>query len=83
MAPDIPDGAIAVFQKAGGDPPVGRVVLASVSEDLVTGASLVVKRLAQEDGQLVLLSENSKYAPIAVTEDLRYEGVLRGLLERN
>jgi SOS-response transcriptional repressor LexA len=85
MTPTLPNGAIAVFQKVDGVPPVGRVVLASVSEDLVTGASLVVKRLAQEGDHLVLRSENTKYPPIPVPSEpdgaFRFEGVLKGMLE--
>ena len=82
-APGIPDGAIAVFQRVDGQPPEGRVVLASLSEDLVTGASLVVKRLAREEERWVLRSENAAHAPIPVTSgDFRFEGVLRGVLDR-
>ena len=85
MAPRVPDGAVAVFQRTEGGLPVGSVVLASVGNEAEEGVSLVIKRLAQPSQTpptYALVSENPAFAPIPLSDgdDVRIVGVLRGLV---
>lgn len=56
------------------DAVVGKIVVAAINGELV------VKRIGRQDGALVLLSENTAYAPIVVgeSEDCYVWGVVTG-----
>jgi SOS-response transcriptional repressor LexA len=76
MEPSIPDGSYCLFRRVELPSSPERAVLVRYSGevDAETGGQFSVKRFRQEEGRVVLLSENPDYGDMVVTEGVRVIG---------
>jgi repressor LexA len=75
MEPRVHEGDFVIVQKTN-LANSGNVVVC------VNKGEAIIKRMKQEDGDVILISENSKYSPFIAAKDFRIEGVVKGVITR-
>lgn len=76
MEPKISEGDYVIARKS---------MVANSGETVVcvNDGEAIIKKLSKENGNVILISENSKYSPFIASENFQIEGIVKGVIARS